>query len=53
MFAALGSHVERLKRVVWRCPRKDCHFVICGEQNYIRNVEERKTVSALERWYAD
>ena len=53
LFLALGSRVERLKRVVWHCPRKDCHFVICREQNYIRNVEERKTISALGRWYAD
>jgi hypothetical protein len=52
MFAALGSRVERLKRVVWHCPRKDCHFVICGEQNYIRNTEEIKCISALGRDYA-
>jgi hypothetical protein len=53
LFLALGSRVERLKRVVWRCPRQNCHFVICGQQNYIRNVEERKTISALGRYYAD
>jgi hypothetical protein len=52
VFMSLGSGLQRNKRVVYRCPKKGCPFLACGEEQYHQNHEEKKCVSSLSREFA-